>query len=45
VVVTVVLPENPFPDYHRQGGRLRRPGDLTPRISPVSRLRVRPATR
>lgn len=45
VVVTVVLPENPFPDYHGQGGRLRRPGDLTPRISPVSRLRVRAAAR
>jgi hypothetical protein len=45
VVVTVVSPEQPFPEFHGQGGRLRRPGDTTPRVSPVLELRVatRPA--
>ncbi len=41
VVVAVVTPDNPFPNYHGQGGRLRRPGDSRPRISSVTRLRVR----
>ena len=40
VVATQVRPEDPFPQFHGQGGRLRRPGDLTPRISPVVKLRV-----
>ncbi|HLU65771.1 MAG TPA: hypothetical protein VKZ63_05820 [Kofleriaceae bacterium] len=40
VVAMVVRPEDPFPRFHGQGGRLRRPGDLTPRVSPVIKLRV-----
>lgn len=40
VVVTVLDPTQPFPDYHGQGGRLRRPGDTQPHLSPVSALRV-----
>jgi hypothetical protein len=40
VVVALVDPANPFPDYHGQGGRLRRPGDPLTRLSPVSRLAV-----
>lgn len=40
VVATQVRPENPFPQFHGQGGRLRRPGDLTPRVSPVVKVRV-----
>jgi hypothetical protein len=40
VVATQVRPEDPFPQFHGQGGRLRRPGDTTPRISPVVALRV-----
>ena len=40
VVATLVKPEDPFPRFHGQGGRLRRPGDLTPRVSPVIKFRV-----
>jgi hypothetical protein len=40
VVVAVVDPNRPFPGYHGQGGRLKRPGDPRPRLSPVQRLRV-----
>jgi hypothetical protein len=40
VVATLVRPEDPFPRFHGQGGRLRRPGDLTPRVTPVVKLKV-----
>jgi hypothetical protein len=40
VVVALVDPKDPFPDYHGQGGRLRRPGDPLPRLSPVTTLAV-----
>lgn len=40
VVVAVVDPAQPFPDYHGQGGRLRRPGDAQPHLSPVTALIV-----
>lgn len=40
LVVAVVDPGDPFPTYHGQGGRLRRPGDPQPRLSSVSVLRV-----
>lgn len=43
VVATTVKPEDPFPDFHGQGGRLRRPGDLTTRVSPIVKLRIRTA--
>ena len=40
VVAMVVDPNDPFPDFHGQGGRLRRPGDLTTRVTPIVKLRV-----
>ncbi len=40
IAVTVVDPAVPFPDYHGQGGRLRRPGDPLPHVSPVLELAV-----
>lgn len=40
VVATMVDPAEPFPDYHGQGGRLRRPGDTMPHVSPVLELAV-----
>jgi hypothetical protein len=40
VEITVVDPANPFPDYHGMGGRLRRPGDPTPRLAPVVAIMV-----
>ncbi len=41
VVAAALRAEDPFPDYHGQGGRLRRPGDPMPRLlSPLARLRV-----
>jgi len=36
----LVPPDQPFPAYHGQGGRLARPGDPLPRIGGVSRIRV-----
>lgn len=41
VAAAVVDPGDPFPDYHGQGGRLRRPGDPLPRVLPVRELRIR----
>src|SRR5262245_46514370 len=40
VVVAAIDPSNPFPDYHGQGDRLRRPGDPLPRLSPVTSIAV-----
>ncbi len=40
VAVTVVDPAKPFPDFHGQGGRLKRQGDPMPRIQPVLALEV-----
>lgn len=40
VVVSVVDPAQPFPEYHGQGGQLRRPGDPLPRLSPVASISV-----
>jgi hypothetical protein len=40
VAAALVAPADPFPDYHGQGGRLRRPGDPLPRITPVTALKV-----
>ena len=41
VELTVVDPAKPFPDFHGMGGRLRRPGDATPRLAPVVAIAVR----
>lgn len=40
VVVQVLDPAKPFPEFHGQGGQLRRPGDPLPRLSPVAALSV-----
>ena len=40
VVVALLDPADPFPQFHGQGGRLRRPGDTQPHVSPVTALRV-----
>ena len=44
LVATMLDPAQPFPDYHGQGGRLRRPGDTMPHVSPVLALAVRTTT-
>lgn len=39
LVAAAVRADDPFPDYHGQGGRLRRPGDPLPRLTaPVVKL-------
>jgi hypothetical protein len=40
VAVTVIDPANPFPEFHGQGGRLKRQGDPMPRIQPITALAV-----
>jgi hypothetical protein len=40
MVATLIDPAEPFPSYHGQGGRLRRPGDTMPHVSPVLALAV-----
>jgi hypothetical protein len=40
VVVELVAPDDPFPDFHGKGGRLNRPGDPLPRMANPTRLRV-----
>lgn len=40
VIVAAVDPKDPFPRYHGQGSRLRRPGDTMPRVAPVTKLAI-----
>jgi len=40
VVVGLVAPDDPFPDYHGRGGRLNRPADRLPRLYGPTRLRI-----
>lgn len=40
VIVAALDPKDPFPRYHGQGSRLRRPGDTMPRVAPVSKLSI-----
>lgn len=40
VIVAAVDPKDPFPRYHGQGSRLRRPGDSMPRVAPVTKLAI-----
>lgn len=40
VIVAALDPKDPFPRYHGQGSRLRRPGDAMPRVAPVSKLAI-----
>ena len=44
VIAAALDPKDPFPRYHGQGSRLRRPGDTMPRVAPVSRLTITRAT-
>jgi len=39
-VFSAVDPKDPFPPFHGRGGRLHRPGDAKPRVSPISRLEI-----
>jgi hypothetical protein len=40
IVVGLVAPDAPFPDYHGRGGRLSRPGDPLPHLAAPTKLRV-----
>nr|HEX4314045.1 hypothetical protein [Kofleriaceae bacterium] len=40
VAVATLDPKNPFPRYHGQGGRLRRPGDQLPHVMPVATVTI-----
>lgn len=40
VIVAALDPKDPFPRYHGQGSRLRRPGDTMPRVAPVTQLTI-----
>ena len=40
IALTVVDPAEPFPTYHGQGGRLRRPGDPLPHLAPIRELLI-----
>jgi hypothetical protein len=40
VMVAALDPKDPFPNYHGQGSRLRRPGDSMPRVAPVTKLAI-----
>lgn len=40
VIVAALDPKDPFPRYHGQGARLKRPGDTMPRVAPVTRLSI-----
>lgn len=40
VVVGLVAPDAPFPDYHGRGGRLSRPGDPLPHLAAPTKLRI-----
>jgi hypothetical protein len=44
VVATMLTPNAPFPPFHGEGGRLRRPGDTTPHVAGVTRIQVGRAT-
>ena len=40
VAITEIDPAHPFPEFHGQGGRLKRQGDPMPRIQPVMSVSV-----
>jgi len=40
VIVAALDPKDPFPKYHGQGSRLKRPGDTMPRVMPVTKLAI-----
>jgi hypothetical protein len=40
VIASALDAKEPFPKFHGQGSRLRRPGDSMPRVAPVTKLVV-----
>src|SRR4051794_34668823 len=40
VIATMLAPNAPFPPFHGEGGRLRRPGDTTPHLGGVTKIVV-----
>jgi hypothetical protein len=40
VIVAAVDPKDPFPRFHVQGARLKRPGDTMPRVTAVTKLSI-----
>ncbi len=40
LAVAALDPHDPFPRFHGQGGRLRRPGDQEPHVMPVAHIAV-----
>ena len=40
VILAALDPKDPFPRYHGQGSRLKRPGDSMPRVAPVTKLAI-----
>lgn len=40
VMVAALDPKDPFPKYHGQGSRLKRPGDSMPRVAPITKLAI-----
>jgi hypothetical protein len=40
VIMAAVEPKDPFPKFHGQGARLKRPGDSMPRVAPVTKLAI-----
>lgn len=40
LVATMLTPGAPFPPFHGEGGRLRRPGDTIPHLAGVVRIQV-----
>ncbi len=40
VIATMLMPDVPFPPFHGEGGRLRRPGDTGPRLGGVTRIQI-----
>jgi hypothetical protein len=40
LIAAALDPKDPFPRYHGQGSRLRRPGDSMPRVAPVTKLAI-----
>lgn len=40
MIFSAVDPKEPFPPFHGRGGRLHRPGDAMPRVSPIATLAI-----
>jgi len=40
IIVGLVTPDAPFPDFHGKGGRLARPGDPLPHLASPTKIRI-----